>query len=144
MDSKALFALIESLHLPAQQWVVFGGACLAARDIRPTSDLELFVTPQLYAALKQDGWEEKATISTNAPYVTKTYGDVPVFAFITCGSEKWRPNVEEYLRSPELIAGKPFMPLREMYEWKASTAREKDLKDLVLIDNYLLKSSPHQ
>jgi hypothetical protein len=139
MDRERLFSLINLLNLPKGEWVVFGGACLTARGLRNTTDLELFVTDRLYREFKNRGWEEKITGSTESRYVTKTHRGVPVLAFVTCGSEQWRPNVKEYLKNPEVIDNTPFMPLREMYAWKAATARSKDIEDLVLIDAYLGK-----
>jgi hypothetical protein len=136
MNAEKLFAIIDQLKFPEGQWVVFGGACLTARNIRQTPDLEIFVTEELYASLASSGWEAKVTGSTGANYLTKITDGYPVLVFMTCGSEKWRPNVTDYLKNPELISDMPFMPLTEMYAWKASTARPKDLKDLTLIKKY--------
>ena len=136
MDRDKLFSIIEGLDLLKGEWVVFGGACLTARSIRSTADLELFVTRRLYMTLAKNGWKERVTGSTGANYVTKIFGEIPVLAFITCGSEKWQPRVHNYLKQPEIIDGVPFMPLSEMYKWKAATARPKDLDDIKLIDNY--------
>lgn len=137
MDKTALFSLLKQLNLPPHDWVVFGGACLTAHGIRATTDLELFVKPYLYASLHQSGWMEKITKSTSATYVTKHYNGIPVLAFVTCGSDAWKPDTTSYLKTPEYIKGMPFMPLAEMYAWKAFTARPKDLDDLLLIDTYL-------
>jgi len=139
MNQTRPFSLIDALSLPKGEWVVFGGACLTARGIRDTTDLELFVTDLLYDKLKDMGWEEKVTGSTRAPYVIKMHEDIPVLAFITCGSERWRPNVEEYFSNPEVVNDVPFMPLTEMYAWKAATARPKDIDDLGLIETYWRK-----
>lgn len=136
MNKSLLFTLLNELNLPKGEWVVFGGACLTAHGIRITSDLELFVTQDLFNKLKEQGWEEKTAGSTGAKYVMKIYHDVPVLAFVQCGSRKWVPNVASYLKDPEIISGYPFMPLKEMFEWKKATAREKDLRDVELINNF--------
>jgi len=136
MNRVKLLSLIDALNLPKGEWVVFGGACLTAHGIRETTDLELFVTARLYDELKSGGWEERVTGSTGARYVMKVHENIPVLAFITCGSDQWRPQVEKYLQKPEAISGIPCMPLTEMYSWKAATARPKDLSDLVLMDDY--------
>ncbi len=141
MDRERLFTIIALLDLPEGEWVVFGGACLTAHGIRTTSDLELFVTHVLYKKLRNDGWQEKVANSTGAAYITKPYLNIPVLAFMTCGSIQWRPAVKSYLRNPEVLDGWPFMPLSEMYKWKEATARPKDIADLQLINDYLETSS---
>ncbi|PLS80851.1 hypothetical protein CYG49_03740 [Candidatus Saccharibacteria bacterium] len=132
-----MIKILDELQLPKGEWVVFGGACLTAHDIRDTSDLELFVTPRLFKQLKEQGWEERITNSTDALYVTKIYHEVPILAFIQCGSHKWVPNVASYLADPVVIDGHPFMSLHEMYEWKKATARPKDKVDVRLIEEHM-------
>lgn len=136
MDSAKLAAIMAELNFPAGQYAIFGGACLAAHGIRLAPDLEIFVSPELYGHLQADGWEARTTGSTGAAYLTKTVQGIPVLAFITCGSERWVPDVQAYLEHPEMVNKLPFMPLSEMYAWKAATARPKDLADVQLIDTY--------
>lgn len=144
MDRPKLFEVLTSLDFPKGQWAVFGGACLTAYGIRPTEDLEIFVTSLLYDQLRQKGWEERSAGSTGAPYVTHVVSDIPVLAFVNCGSDRWRPDPEAYIADPEIIAGYPFMPLGQMQEWKAATARNKDLQDVRLIAQFLEASAGPQ
>jgi len=136
MDKVKLVAIMAELSFPPGENAIFGGACLAMRSIRTTSDLEIFVSDKLYQNLKEQGWEERVAGSTGASYLTTTVQGVPVLVFITCGSERWRPNAQAYLKKPELVDGLPCMPLEDMYAWKAATARPKDLVDLKLIEDY--------
>jgi hypothetical protein len=137
MNNESLFSVLHLLNLPERQYAVFGGACLTARGIRDTSDLELFVTNDLYTSLKLKNWRERVTSSTNAPYVTTSIGEIAVLAFQQCGSGAWVPDVETYISEPEIINGYPFMPLEAMRSWKSVTARPKDVEDVKLIDTYL-------
>jgi hypothetical protein len=139
MNREQLFTVVRELDLPRHEYAIFGGACLTAHNIRETEDLEIFVTDNLYQTLVQEGWDERVTFSTNADYVTEMVQKVAVLAFRQCGSDKWIPDVDTYIRSPELIDGVLFMPLEAMRAWKAKTARPKDLVDVGLIGNYLDK-----
>ena len=141
MDKAKLLSVMKKLSLPKGQFAIFGGACLTAHDIRPTSDLEIFVTPDLYAKLKRQGWQERVTGSTGATYQTKTILDVPILVFVTCGSDRWQPNADAYITNPEIISDLPLMPLREMRAWKAATARPKDLIDVKLIDVHFAENT---
>jgi hypothetical protein len=136
MHRNELFLFLERLALPLGEWVVFGGACLAAHGIRATKDVDLFVTPQLYQRLQDEGWEARVTNSTSSPYLLKVVGGVELQAFIQCGSEEWVPKVQTYFNQPERINGFSFMPLKEMYAWKDATRRPKDISDLALIEAY--------
>jgi hypothetical protein len=49
---------------------------------------------------------------------------------------KWVPDIKSYIENPEIIEGYPFMPLEELYEWKTSVRRPKDITDLKLIEAY--------
>lgn len=140
MDRVQLIDLLKSIDLPIGEWCVFGGACLAANDIRPAEDVDIFVTPKLYTKLSQRGWEEHVTNSTNSCYLQTVHDGITVQAFTACGTSKWRPQVERYINTPEIIGGMPFMPLEEMYAWKAATRRSKDLEDIAKIEPYLPKS----
>lgn len=132
-----LMELLKDIDLPIGEWCVFGGACLAVHGIRPTEDVDIFVTPELYEKLRQNGWQEYVTNSTNSYYLQKVYDGITVQAFITCGTPKWRPSVKQYIGNPEIIEGMPFMPLEKMYAWKTATRRPKDIEDLKIMKPYL-------
>jgi hypothetical protein len=49
-----IFREVKALDLPFGEYVVFGSGPLAAHGIRPTSDVDLFVTTMLYEKLKAE------------------------------------------------------------------------------------------
>ncbi len=136
MNREELFQFLRHLALPEGQWVVFGGSCLAAHGIRPANDVDIFVHPLLYDQLKHQRWTEHTASSTGSNFLKTTASNIEIQAFITCGSDQWVPQVEAYLRDPEFINGLPFMPLSQMYAWKDTTRRPKDIIDIELIKNY--------
>lgn len=127
---------IEVIGLPEGEFCVFGGASLAIRGIRQTEDIDLYVTPKLYADLRKRGWKE-AFIKEGLSCLTAR---VEGFEFEACMSygrhDTWTPNIQEYIHHPEVVNGIPFMPLKELYDWKADTRRPKDILDLQLINDY--------
>lgn len=70
------------------------------------------------------------------PYLVTEINGTVVEAYRAFENKKWQPKFQRYLIEPELIEGYRFMPLDELYEWKAATRRPKDLRDLRLIDEY--------
>src|SRR5687768_15812064 len=51
-----VFERVKALNLPADQYVVVGGA-MEAHGIRNALDIDLVVTPQLFERLLAEGWE---------------------------------------------------------------------------------------
>jgi hypothetical protein len=134
-----LLQCLDELNLPKGQYCIFGGASLAIRELRPTDDIDFYVTKELYQKLKAAGWEEVKPVVSMAYLVTICKG-VVCEAFTTYNKgDKWIPKIDHYIAHPEIIDGFPFMPLAELYEWKANTARDKDLKDLKIIEAYWAK-----
>ncbi len=129
-----IFAEVKRLNLPLGQYVVFGAGPLAAHGVRETTDVDLFVTPTLYQALKADGWEEKEL--TNPP------GGVCLFRGIYEADDTWHygdydPKPEELIQAAEVIEGVPFAPLVEVLKWKRAFGRPKDVADVGLIERHL-------
>jgi hypothetical protein len=51
---------LKALNLPLGQYIVTGSGTLAALGIRNAADIDIAVTPALYAALRESGeWEEE-------------------------------------------------------------------------------------
>ncbi len=134
-----IIELVEQLDLPKGQYCLFGGSSLAIRNIRPTYDIDLYVTQKLYGELKKQGWEE-IKLDNFMPYLYKKFSKFECEAFTTYNkNDRWIPKIKDYIESPEVVEGIPFMPLKELYDWKADTARFKDLADNKLIEAYWAK-----
>lgn len=140
MYREQLLDRLKSLRLPKDGYCVFGGACLAIRDIRATDDIDLYVTTRLYDELKRRGWQEK-TDPWPSPYLVTNINGTVVEVYKAFENKKWQPKFDRYLTKPEIIAGYRFMPLDELYEWKAVTRRPKDIRDIKLIEHYRAQGS---
>ncbi len=126
--------VLRILDLPEGEYCVFGGASLAVRGIRNTNDIDLYVTENVYKMLKMCGWREVSVKKGMTCLVTQV-GEFQVEACNSYGDDDtWIPKIQDYIANPEVVGGIPFMPLRELYEWKLDTARDKDLIDVKLID----------
>jgi hypothetical protein len=136
MNDMKLIALIKTIDLPVGQYALFGGACLAIRNIRNLNDLDIFITDKLYDKLCADGWHEISTEKRKPYLITKIRG-IDIQAFKIWEGVGWQPDIRAYIDNPEVVQGIPFMPLTELYKWKQETRRPKDLKDLKLIDSFL-------
>jgi hypothetical protein len=138
MHHQELIKNLQLLALPKNGYCIFGGACLAVRDIRETDDIDVYVAPDLYEDLKGRGWEEKLE-PWPQPYLVTSVNGVIVEVYRAFESEVWQPRFNRYLKEPELIDGYRFMPLGELYKWKMATRRPKDVRDLELIEAFWRK-----
>ena len=48
-------------------------------------------------------------------------------------------NTDDLINNAVIIGDVPFVQLDELLKWKKAAAREKDLKDIVLIEKFLAK-----
>lgn len=52
-----IYKEIDQLDLPTGEYVVLGSGILGALGIRAIADVDLLVTPSLFARLRERGWE---------------------------------------------------------------------------------------
>lgn len=128
MASVTMDALLEELkylHLPTDQFAIFGSGPLGIRQLRESKDLDLVVKPELWERLakKYPTKKEKNFI---------TIGRIEIF-------RDWRPwfdDVNPLLDGADLIDGFRFVQLKYVLRLKKAMNREKDKKDIELIERY--------
>ncbi|HLC97779.1 MAG TPA: hypothetical protein VJC21_03300 [Candidatus Nanoarchaeia archaeon] len=132
MGLQELLQELKALRLPVEDYAIFGSGPLAVRGIRDCNDLDTVVSARL--------WEELS--SRYAPTGKKIeIGNLEFW-------RDWMPwfspaEVDGLIAGAEIIDGIPFVKLRYVIELKKKMGREKDKRDLVLIDNYL-KTHPDE
>ena len=137
MLAAEIISTIKDLDFPAGEHVVFGGGCLALRDIREASDLDLFVTKEVFdKSLANNNWACNSFNGRN-PHLIGQLRGVEVQLFSEWDKdEAWQPDIRGYLERPEFVRGIACMPLAELLEWKGSIARPKDIRDIRLVNNW--------
>ena len=127
-----IFEDVKKLNLPIGQYAVVGSGVMSAYGIRPHHDVDLIVTKNLFVILKNSGWQSVP----NRNGVLKS-GNYEVDA-----DYKYRenqPDHDELIRNAEIIEGVPFIRLSELIKFKTALGRDKDKKDIELIEQYLIK-----
>ncbi|MGD1003690.1 MAG: hypothetical protein ABR884_03920 [Minisyncoccia bacterium] len=134
---------VKVLGLPADKYVVVGGA-MEAFGIRPANDLDIVVTEDLFNELQQKGWKLCECDKCRAEWklgstdrILKGDG-VDILSEFSCG-ELYHKDTDELIKNAAVIDGVAFVQLEELLKWKKAAAREKDLKDIVLIEEFLAK-----
>lgn len=128
---------VKKLNLPLGGYVIVGSGPLAARGIRSYKDIDILVTKNLYEKLIKNGWKIIEINGVNEKFEELKNGKFEITKRFWCGD--YKPSTETLIKNAEVINGVPFMPLPELIKFKKALGREKDLKDIVLIENYLNK-----
>ena len=126
-----LLGELKKLNFPENEFAVFGSGPMAIRNIKDGDDLDIVVKDKLWKKLivsrtikRSDMGGEKINI-----------GEIEVY-------RDWMPwfsNSDDLIDKADIIDGIRFVNLKKVLEWKKSYAREKDLKHVKMIEEYLKK-----
>jgi len=125
---------VLSLELPKDKYCVYGGFVLELLGIRESDDIDIIVKDNLWEKLKQK-------------YPENQYKDKKGNRINIDNIEIWehlRPykeNPEEIIDRANKIQGIKTMSLDDLVEFKKAYGREKDLKDIELINRYKNKNN---
>ncbi|MEU9704251.1 hypothetical protein [Streptomyces sp. NPDC047981] len=125
------------LHLPPADYVVAGSGPLLAHGLRQdVSDLDVVARGDAWKIALRNA-EAKVPPSGHGLMVVLFEGDIEIF-------DRWLPgarDTDELIESAQLVQGIPFCPLSEVLEWKMRSNREKDKRDIKLINDHLGRQS---
>lgn len=129
-----IFKKLKELNFPLGEYVLVGSGPLAARGIRAASDLDIAVTPKLFKQL---------IVSKNYQEVEK-YGKIFLEAdnidiIPQLDWEEYFTTTEEAIKTADIINGYPFLNIEETIKFKKALGREKDFKDIKLLEDYQKK-----
>ena len=136
MTQEEIISKVKSLNLPNDSYVVFGSCPLAIAGIREANDIDLFVSPEVFAKLRKAGWQA----------LHKGHNDDPLIQGVFEAHDNWdfsaySPTLKHLLGSATVVDDIAFASLEEVRKWKVATARPKDLADIKLINEYSLRES---
>lgn len=116
---------IEQLHLAKHQYLIWGSGPLAIRGIRESKDIDLVVTKQI--------WNQLANRYPPSSQMVICIGNIEIWNDCL----NLTGQIDNMITHPDMIEGFPFMTLRHTIEWKKQMNRDKDLKDIALIEAFL-------
>lgn len=101
--------------------------------IRKAEDIDILVSPRLYNELENKGWKK------HEKYNILQDKDKICGAKVTLDFMKENYSLEEIMPFAVIIDDIPFMSLEMLADAKRQMGREKDLRDIKLIEEYLAK-----
>lgn len=130
---------IRKLDLPAGQFIVVGGGSLAVRGIRETRDLDIVVLPEVFEMLVAQGWPLDAEYENKWSRKRIKRGLTEIYPDLFLEKQNRYLDIKELIAQADIIAGIPFQPLQHLRMCKLEATREKDIKDVELIDIRLVQ-----
>jgi hypothetical protein len=126
---------IKNLDLPYGEYSVVGSAAMSVRGLREHKDVDILVTKSLYEKLKEKGWNVK---QVRLDFQVVEFGIFEASPDMVTLSN-YKPDIQTIINNSEIIDGIPFSNLQDVLDFKIAMGREKDLKDVELIKNFLKK-----
>lgn len=138
MEFKDLLKELAALNLPKNEFAITASGCLAVRGLRKASDLDIIVTDNLWNELAK-----KYPVTFGLPCDVIRIGKIEFLGNFSVYTDEKIANVKEQIDTADIIDGIRFVKLSLIKKFKEKLARDKDLKDIKLIDNYLQTDNNH-
>lgn len=122
---------IKELNFPNGEYVVVGSGLLEALGIRTASDIDIAASPALVERLRKTG-EWKQEYRWNKLFLAKEGIDI----ITKLDWEDYPTTTAEAIKTATIIDGAPFLNIKETIKFKKALGREKDFKDIALLEKY--------
>ncbi len=129
INNTDLFKKVKELDLPKGKYALFGSAPLGIRNLRECHDIDIIVTEDLWKIMSDKNWENSVAAS-GCSYLKS--GEIELF-------RDWAPgewHIDDLINQAEIIDGLPFVRLEEVLKWKKIINREKDRRDIEIIESF--------
>lgn len=130
---KELLKKLKELNLPKGKFAIFGSGPMCVRGLREIGDLDIMVTDDVYNEFKKRPDFKAKKDKNGNEYLEKD--NIEIYA--DWHLDDW--DEKKMIQEAEIIDGFPFVRLEEVLRWKKLRNREKDIKDIKLIEEYLEK-----
>ena len=134
MNFEEIAGKVKKLNLPTGKYALFGSVPMTVHGIRESKDIDILLTPELYDRFRETGEWREETLPDGDKKLAK--GDFDVFK-TWWSSDSYGRDVSKLIAGAEILDGVPVIKLEEVLVWKKAFAREKDLKDVKLIEEFL-------
>ncbi len=135
-NNRQKFAAVKKLGLPIGQYFISGSGPLGIRNLREVGDIDIIVTDDLWNVLASkygvsDDAGEKRIVFPDG--IVEGLGECSFYAEEKAPDE---PTIADRLAHAEMIDGLPFESLEHVLYYKRKMGREKDVRDILLIEEW--------
>ena len=131
------FSALRQFNLPCDQYAITGSGPLGIRNLKAIGDIDIIVTDELWNRLAA----KYGIINQNeVRKIVFPGGVVEAFREGSFSEEPFdnsAPSVTSRIANAEIIEGLPFDSMETILYYKRKAPREKDLKDIHLIEGWM-------
>ncbi len=136
-SNQEKFAHLRNFNLPTDQYAITGSGPLVIRNLKAIGDIDIIVSQGLWDDLAaqfgvadQDG-VRKIVLPGE---IVEAFHEG---SFYTAPVDDKAPTIASRIAHAEIIDGLPFDSIENILYYKQKDAREKDLKDILLIEQWM-------
>lgn len=136
-SNQEKFSALRRLNLPTGQYAITGSGPLGIRNLKTIGDIDIIVSQELWNDLAA---QYGVTAQNGVRKIVFPGGIVEAFqegSFYSLPVDDKAPTVAERIAHAEIIDDLPFDSLDTILYYKHKDGREKDLKDIKLIENWM-------
>jgi hypothetical protein len=137
MGNQEKFAALREFNLPIGQYAITASGPLGIRNLREIQDIDLIVTPKLWDSLAEKYGVTDTGSVKKIVFPGQLIEAFKEGSFYFDSEDPNAPTVAERISDAEIIEGLPFDSLKHVLYFKHKLSRDKDLKDILLIETYL-------
>jgi hypothetical protein len=134
MNSATFFKKLASLNFPLGEYVLVGSGPLVARELRDGSDIDIAVTAKLWQQLFDSG--RYVIEERYGRQFLAEIGSQEIDIIKQLDWEAYPTTVEEAIKTADIINGFPFLSIPETIKFKTALGREKDFRDIKILEDY--------
>lgn len=131
--NRQKFLEIKALNLPLGQYAITGSGPLGIRHLREIGDIDIIVNSTLWDSLAEKFGviEEKGIKKIVLPdQLIEVLGEQSYLQI----QEENNPTIAERITKADIMEGLPFESLEHVVYFKRKMGREKDLRDILMIE----------
>lgn len=133
MKFDELINELDKLGFPVDQFVVVSSGALAVRGIREARDLDILVSASLWSDL-----EKRYPVMEEVGMKKIEFGDfIEILGGGSFFHDESIATYDQIFDTADVLDGRRFINLKLLRKFKVKMGREKDKKDVELIDKFL-------
>ena len=123
-------AELKALNLPRNKFAIFASGPMAIRNLRENQDIDVIVKEPLWKELSK---KHNIILKNNGKTKCIEIRNIEIF-------NDWKPwfdDINELIDTADIIQNIRFVKLTYVLEWKKAMNREKDIRDIKIIEDYM-------
>ncbi len=122
---------LRRLGLPLNKVLIVGSGTMALLGIKDNSDLDLWVTPDVFKKMKTNK-KLKPVMNHGRLFYETLDGDIEASSIMPCTNGR----VEDYLKRAIIVYGFHFKSVNDVIAWKKCMGRPKDKRHVKMLEKY--------